>query len=89
MSEIIVIISSFVTALATVALMFVGFSNLYLARSIRKRNEEHEQEMKKLLQTLVIARLSGPYHTDIPENAFHRFKKNFKDRTSIFSDEIS
>lgn len=84
MSENVVITSNIVTAIATFVLAFAVIPNLRLARSIRKRNEEHEQEMKDLLQALVIAHLSGPYSNDPDGSAMQRFKKCYKGKTPIF-----
>lgn len=58
--NVLIVISSIVTAIATVGIFYIGFSNLCLARSIRDRNRQHEKEMKNLLQAVVLALMLAP-----------------------------
>jgi len=86
MSSVLVVISSIVTSLATVGLVFVGISNIRLARSIRDRSEQHEQEIKDLMQASVVAIMLAPrpHASESFQIAVGRFKNCYKGKTPIF-----
>lgn len=83
-SSVLIVISNIVTALATVGLVYAGFSNLRLAGSIRDSSEEHEQEMKDLLHAVVIALMGAPHGGESFQSVVNRFTKNYKGKTRIF-----
>ena len=81
--SVLIVISSVVTALATIGLTIVSFSNLSLARSIRCRTEQREQEMKDLLQAVVLALMLAPHGGESVQSAVIRFKDAYKGKTPI------
>jgi hypothetical protein len=83
-SSVLIVISNIVIALATVGLVYAGFSNLRLAGSIRDRSEQHEQEMKNLLHAVVVALMSAPHGGESFQSAVNKFKKNYRGNTPIF-----
>ena len=80
---VLIVISSVVTALAAIGLTIVSFSNLSLARSIRCRTEQREQEMKDLLQAVVLALMLAPHGGESVQSAVIRFKNAYKGKTPI------
>ena len=94
MSSVFVVIASIVTASATIVLAFVGCSSLCLARSIKERSEQHErtmeeqsgkheQEIRDLLQALVLAQMLSPHGGQSTTSAIGRFKGAYKGKTAI------
>lgn len=81
--SVLIVISSVVRALATIGLTIVSFSNLSLARSIRCRTEQREQEMKDLLQAVVLALMLAPHGGESVQSAVIRFKDAYKGKTPI------
>ena len=81
--SVLIVISSVVRALATIGLTIVSFSNLSLARSIRCRTEQREQEMKDLLQAVVLALMLAPHGGESVQSAVIRFKNAYKGKTPI------
>jgi hypothetical protein len=81
--SVLIVISSVVRALATIGLTIVSFSNLSLARSIRCRTEQREQEMKDLLQAVVLALMLAPHGGESVQSAVIRFKNAYKGKMPI------
>lgn len=84
MNDCLIVIASIVSAVATVALALLAYSNLVLARSIRATTDQRDQEIKDLFQAMVIAQLLGPHPNDPPSTAKQRFKKEYTGKTKIF-----
>ncbi len=87
MSNNLVIISNGFIAVATVVIAIVSISNFRLAKSLQKKSEQHEQEMKDLLNALVIAQLCAPHGGEAQSKGVQRFKQNYKGKTPILQNE--
>jgi len=87
MSNNLVIISNVIIGVATRVIAFASISNLLLAKSLQKKSEQHEQEMRDLLNALVIAQLCAPHGGEWQSAGMSRFKQRYKGKTPILQDE--
>ncbi len=78
------VISITVTALATIVIAFVAHSNYRLNKSSLTKSEKHEQEMRDLLQAMVLATMLKPHGGQSPQSAMKSFKNAYKGKTKIF-----
>lgn len=79
-------LSIVVTAFATVAIAFVAYCNYRLAQSLSTKSEKHEQEMRNLMQAMVLAQMLKPHGGQNLPSAIKRFKNAYKRTTPIFFD---
>jgi hypothetical protein len=78
-----VICSSIVTAAATVVLAFVAYYNHRLVQSMNTKSEQRDQEVRDLMQALVLAELLGPIGAESLGTVVKRFKNAYKGKTPI------
>lgn len=69
------------SAIATVAIAILAWSNYILAKEIKETREKQDEETKDLFQAMVIANIASGPHTYSESLRF--FKENYKGKTEI------
>jgi len=87
MSNILILVASIVSGLATVAIAFLALYSYQLNKSLSNKSEQHEQVMKDLLNAMVIALLSAPHGGEAQNKGMIRFKQHYKGKTPILQNE--
>ena len=82
----IVVTSTVITAIATAVIAVLSVASFRLAKSLQGKSDQHEQEMKDLLNAMVIAQLSAPHGGESQSKGMMRFKQHYKGKTPILED---
>lgn len=78
--ETIIVISSVITALATLAIAIATYWNYQIVSEMRKESERDQEKFDDLLEALVVATLSSSAK---PEVSKYDFEMNYTGKTPI------
>jgi multisubunit Na+/H+ antiporter MnhB subunit len=84
MSEIFLISTNIIMVGATIVIATSAIINCYLAYTIRKKNEQYEQQMRDLLSAIVISNMVAPHGGQSTGGSITKFKAAYKGKTKIF-----
>jgi hypothetical protein len=79
-------ISTVCTAVATVAIAFLAWKTNQLTASIRRKDSEHQQEIKDLYQAIVISNILSagvPQGGKLLDGLFSEFERRYRGNTPI------
>lgn len=81
-------LANWVTAVAAVAMLWIGWLNYKLAKRVQDQSEQQQKDFSDLMEAIVISSLlSGPSSTGAFDQAIKAFKEKYQGQRQIFKDK--